>query len=161
MMNDKEFDIYERIEELGIKLCKPSISAEFFISMVEFGDSLVYTSGTGCSENGVLKYKGKLGAEVDLEQGQWSARQCIVNILSNFHHTFGNLNRIGRVVKLLGFVASSPDFSEQTSVMNGASRVLIDIWGTDLGKSARSAIGVTVLPKNQPVEIEAIFELKK
>lgn len=155
------WDIYERLNELSVDLRKPSISAEkMFVSMVEFGDKYVYTSGHGCGENGVIRYLGKVGAEVSLEEGVWSARQCVINILSSLHDQLGDLNRINSVIKVLGFVASEKEFSKQTQIINGASQLLIDIFGEKNGKSARSAIGVNVLPNNQPVEIEIIFELK-
>jgi signal transduction histidine kinase len=86
--------------------------------------------------------------------------RAVINILSNLHIQQGDLNRIKKVIKVLGFVASSNNFFDQPKVMNGASQLLVDIFGEENGKAARSAIGVNVLPNNQPVEVEIIFELK-
>lgn len=153
-------DIYEKLEELKIELLiqKPSIG--IFVPMKEFCNKYVYTSGHGCAYKDTIKYIGKVGSDVNIEDATWSARQCMINILSSFHNQFGDLNKISRVIKILGFVASSSDFYDQSKVLNGASQLLIDIFGEENGKAARSAIGVAVLPKNQPVEIEAILELK-
>lgn len=160
IMEVSTMDIYERLDELEIELFiqKPSIG--IFVPMKEFCGKNVYTSGHGCAYDGTIKYIGKVGSDVNLENATWSARQCMINILSSFHNQFGDLNKISKVIKILGFVASSSDFYDQSKVLNGASQLLIDIFGEENGKAARSAIGVAVLPKNQPVEIEAIFELK-
>jgi enamine deaminase RidA (YjgF/YER057c/UK114 family) len=153
-------DIYERLRELGIELYTPKPPIGIYVPMKEFGGKYVYTSGHGCDYKGVLKYIGKVGEGVSLEEGIWSARQCVINILGNLHNQLGDLNRIKKVIKVLGFVASGNNFFDQPKVMNGASQLLVDIFGEENGKAARSAIGVNVLPKNQPVEVEIIFELK-
>jgi len=153
-------DIYERLRELEVELYTPNPPTGIFVHMKEAGEKYIYTSGHGCAEKGVLKHVGKVGAEVSLEEGIWSARQCAINILSNLHMQLGDLNKIKRIIKVLGFVASSDDFFSQPKVMNGASQLLVDIFGEENGKAARSAIGVNVLPSNQPVEVEMIVELK-
>lgn len=153
-------DVYMRMKDLGIELNDPPEKGGLYSPIVEFGDKLVYVSGNNCKINGVITNPGKVGAEVTLEQGQQAAKQCILNILSNLEKSLGDLNKIKRFVKILGFVASSNDFYLQAEVMNSASQLLLDIFGEKVGLAARSAIGVNVLPNNQPVEIEVLVELK-
>ena len=153
-------DVYKRMLERGIELDVPPAKGGIYSSIVEFGDKLVYVSGNNCKVHGTVLHPGKVGAEVTLEQGQQAARQCILNILSNLQENIGDLNRIGRFVKILGFVASSSDFYLQADVMNGASQLLLDVFGDKVGLAARSAIGVNVLPNNMPVEVEVLVELK-
>ena len=118
---------------------------------------LVYTAG--CGPNiGSDVLAGKLGVEFSVDQGQDAARRCVMNLLSVLHAHLGNLNRIKSVVKLLGFVAGTADFSQQPEVMNGASQLLNEVFG-ERGRHARSAIGTNALPGNIPVEIELICEL--
>lgn len=150
-------NVYTKIEEMGIKFSEV-VPGGIYNTVLEFGDNLCYTSGHNCKVNGVLLTPGKLGAEVTLEEGKDAARQCIINILSSLHNELGDLNRIKKVVKILGFVASTNDFYNQPKVLDAASQMLIDIFG-DAGKAARSAVGVNVLPNNQPVEIELLLEL--
>jgi enamine deaminase RidA (YjgF/YER057c/UK114 family) len=118
------------------------------------------TSGNNCKVNGKLLHAGKLGAEVSPEQGKQDARQCILNILGNLQSEISDLNKIKQIVKILGFVASADGFYDQPGVLDAASELLIDIFGPEAGRCARSAIGVNVLPNNQPVEIEMIFEVE-
>ena len=153
-------DVYARMLELGIELNAPPAKGGIYSPIVEFGDKLVYVSGNNCKVNGTILHPGKVGAEVTLEQGQQAARQCMLNILSNLEKNIGDLNKIRRFVKILGFVASSSDFYLQAEVMNGASQLLLDIFGEKVGLAARSAIGVNVLPNNMPVEVEVLVELK-
>ena len=102
----------------------------------------------------------RLGRDLTLEDGQEEARRCMINILSNLHEEIGDLNRIKRFVKMLAFIASDDDFTQQPLVANGASALIRDVFGDDVGVPTRSAIGVNVLPGNIPVEIELLLELK-
>jgi enamine deaminase RidA (YjgF/YER057c/UK114 family) len=107
--------------------------------------------------DGVLPATGKLGDAVDADAGKAYARTAALNALAAVQEAIGSLDRVTRIVKLVGFVASSPDFTGQPGVINGASEVLGEIFG-DLGKHARSAVGVAVLPLDSPVEVELIVE---
>jgi len=106
---------------------------------------------------GVLPATGKLGAAVSAEEGKELARQCALNALAAVESVIGSLDRITRIVKVVGFVASDPSFTGQPGVINGASDVLGEIFG-DAGVHARSAVGVAVLPLDSPVEVELIVE---
>lgn len=146
----------ERLAELGIDLPEPPAPAAAYVPWVRTGD-LVLTAGQLPLVDGTLPTTGKLGGEVTLEEGQELARQAAVNILAQARAAAGALDGV-RVVKLTCFVASTPDFTQQHLVANGASEFLGDVLG-DAGRHARSAVGVPVLPLDSPVEIEAILEL--
>ena len=152
-------DVYDNIKKAGIKIPNPPAPAGIYTPVREFSDKLLYTSGIGPLKDGKALMTGKLGGELDIQQGQEAARITIVNLISAVEAAIGDLNKIKRIVKVLGFVASTNDFCDQPKVMNGASQILIDIFGEEKGKAARSAIGVNVLPMNIPVEIEAVIEL--
>ena len=117
----------------------------------------VYTSGQLPITQGVLAGTGKVGAEVTSDQAVAMARTCALNAIAAAHALVG-VDSIARVVKVVGFVASAPDFTEQPAVVNGASNFLLEVFGED-GAHARSAVGVAVLPRDAPVEVEVIFEL--
>ena len=148
--------IDERLTELGITLptVVPPVAA--YIPAVVTGN-LVYTSGQLPMVDGALPATGKLGAEVSDEQGKALARQCALNGLAAVASVIGSLDRVTRIVKVVGFVASDPAFTGQPGVINGASEVLGEIFG-DAGVHARSAVGVAVLPLNSPVEVELVVE---
>jgi len=119
---------------------------------------LVYTSGQGSEKDSILVYKGKLGKDLTVEEGYEAAKISIINCLAILKGHLGSLDRVKRVIKLLGFVASVPEFDQQPYVINGASDLLIEIFG-EKGRHARSAIGVNILPFGTPVEIEMIVEV--
>jgi enamine deaminase RidA (YjgF/YER057c/UK114 family) len=148
--------IGQRLAELGITLpvVVPPVAA--YIPAVVTGN-LVYTSGQLPMVDGVLPATGKLGAGVSAETGKALARQCALNGLAAVESVIGSLDRVTRIVKVVGFVASDPSFTGQPGVINGASEVLGDIFG-DAGVHARSAVGVPVLPLDSPVEVELIVE---
>ena len=152
-------DVNKKILELDIELPNMPCKAGLYSQCVKFSDKLVYLSGCGPDLNGVEVYKGKLGNEVSIEQGQLATRNCLLNALAILKSNIGDLNRVKRFVKIISFVASSDDFYQQPLVANGASQCLIDIFGEEIGTCARSAIGVNVLPGNIPVEIEFLIEL--
>lgn len=153
-------NVYDRLEELGIKLLAPTPKGGIYSMVRPYGDHLLCVSGTAPHNSVDENMCGKLGSEYTIEEGQEAARRCMINILSNLHHELGDLNRIKQFVKLLGFVASAPDFYEHPQVINGASKLLKDVFGEEAGLPARSAIGVAALPWNIPVEIEVVVELK-
>ena len=152
-------DIYQRLEELGIELPVAPTPAGLYTQVVPFGSNLCYMSGCGSTSDS-CKLTGKVGGELTLEQGQAAARSTAINMLSVLHRDLGDLNRIARWIKVLGFVASDPSFYDQPKVMNGASQLILDVFGDPAGRPARSAIGAPSLPGNIPVEIEALIELK-
>ena len=146
----------DRLVELGI--ISPSVAKPLaaYVPAVVVGN-LVYTSGQLPSVEGKLAFTGKVGAEVDADTARDLARTCVLNGLAAAKNVLGSLDRITRVVKVVGFVASDPSFTGQPGVINGASELLGEIFG-DAGVHARSAVGVAVLPLDAPVEIEFLFE---
>ncbi|NLC68350.1 MAG: RidA family protein [Clostridiaceae bacterium] len=152
--------VYERMKELGIKLPKPPVPMGVYFPAKQFGEKFIYVSGQGPVVNGNALYKGKVGKELSLEDGQKAAYACMLNILGILEEKIKDLNKVKSVVKILGFVASAEDFFDQPKVINAASQLLVDIFGEDIGKASRSAVGTNVLPGNIPVEIEALFEIE-
>jgi enamine deaminase RidA (YjgF/YER057c/UK114 family) len=146
----------DRLAELGLQVPASSKPVAAYIPAVASGN-LVYTSGQLPMVDGVLPATGKVGSEVDPDAAKQLARTCVLNGLAAARSAIGSLDRITRVVKVVGFVASDPSFSGQPGVINGASELLGEIFG-DAGAHARSAVGVAVLPLDSPVEIEFVFE---
>jgi len=155
----EEMCVYERMKELNINLPQPPAKLGMYVLTREFCTNLIYTSGFGPIVDGKAAFTGKVGKDLTIEQGQEAARITMLNILCAVHENIGDLNKIVKVVKILGFIACSDDFYDQPKVLNGASKVLADIFGEKAGIGARSAIGTNVLPGNIPVEIEVIFEV--
>ncbi|GGD89463.1 hypothetical protein GCM10011390_05340 [Aureimonas endophytica] len=150
--------IEERLRAAGVSLPDAAAPAANYVSYVLFG-SMLQTSGQLPLDAGRIAVSGKLGADVALEDGQRAARFCAINILAQAKAALGgDLGRIRRLLKLTVFVASASTFTEQHKVANGASDFLVEILG-DLGKHARSAVGVPSLPLDAAVEIEALFEI--
>jgi enamine deaminase RidA (YjgF/YER057c/UK114 family) len=118
----------------------------------------VYTSGQLPVVNGELLATGKVGVEIDPEQAAELAARCALNAIAAIKSVIGDLDKVVRVVKVVGFVASDPEFSGQPAVMNGASNLLLEAFG-EAGRHARSAVGVAVLPRNAPVEVEVVVEV--
>lgn len=147
----------ERLRELELELPEPPPAKANYIGLHRVG-SLVFTSGHGPFDDGELVFIGKLGSDLDVATGQLSARLVMLNVLATLKREIGELDRVKRVVKLLVLVNSEPDFTEQHLVANGASDLLVDIFG-ERGRHARSAVGMVSLPFGISVEIEAIFEV--
>ena len=150
--------IEEKIKELGFLLPEAPKPLAAYVPAVKV-DGFVFTSGQLPTENGVLKYKGKVGAQVSETEGSKAAEICALNCLSVIKSVAGSLDNIEQVVKLTAFVNSADFYSGQPRVANGASELLVKIFG-DKGKHARSAVGVSELPLDAPVEIEMIVRLK-
>lgn len=148
--------IDERLTELGITVPTLAKPAGVYVPYVVTGN-LVFTAGQLPFVDGVLPATGKVGDAVDASDAQQHARTAALNALAAVQEAIGSLDRVTRIVKLVGFVASTPDFTGQPGVINGASEVLGEIFG-DLGKHARSAVGVAVLPLDSPVEVELVVE---
>lgn len=150
--------IESRLRELGITLPQAAAPAANYVSYVISGN-LLYLSGQLPIEAGKLAVTGLLGRDVDVAGGQRAAELCAINILAQAKTALGgDLGRIVRVIKLNGFVASTPDFTEQHLVINGASNLIATILG-EAGKHARAAVGMAALPLNAAVEIDAIMEI--
>lgn len=148
--------VESRLAELGLSLPPVAKPVAAYVPAIVTGN-LVYTSGQLPFVDGQLPATGKVGATIDAEDARAMARTCVLNGLAAAHGVIGSLDRITRVVKVVGFVASHPDFTGQPGVINGASVLLGEIFG-EAGAHARSAIGVGVLPLDSPVEIEFVFE---
>lgn len=146
----------KRLEELGYELPQVAKPLASYVPALKVGNQ-VWTSGQLPLVDGQLPATGKVGAEVSLEQAQDLARRSILNALAAVDAEVG-LDNVSRVLKVVGFVSSDPDFLDQPEVINGASDLIGEIFG-DAGQHARSAVGVAVLPKNSPVEIELIVEI--
>lgn len=146
----------DRLAELGVQVPTTSKPVAAYVPAVATGN-LVYTSGQLPMVDGALAMTGKVGAEVSADDAKALARTCVLNGLAAARTAIGSLDRITRVVKVVGFVASDPSFSGQPGVINGASELLGEIFG-EAGSHARSAVGVAVLPLDAPVEIEFVFE---
>lgn len=148
----------QRLAELGYELPDPNPAVGAYVGAVTVGN-IVFVSGHGPYKDGEFVYKGKLGREVDVATGQAAAALTIVNLLASLKAEIGELGRVRRVVKLLVLVNSDPEFGEQPTVANGASELLVEVFGPKRGPHARSAIGMGALPFGIPVEIEGIFEI--
>ncbi|GAA4562186.1 RidA family protein [Planotetraspora kaengkrachanensis] len=147
----------ERIAGLGLVLPEVVPPLAAYVPAVRTGDH-VYTSGQLPMVDGKLAATGKVGAEVSAEEAKELARVCGLNAIAALRSVAGDLSNVARIVKVVGFVASAPDFTGQPQVVNGVSELLGEVFG-DAGKHARSAVGVAVLPLDAPVEVEIIAEL--
>ena len=148
-----------RLAAVGLALPPPPKAVANYIGLVRV-DKLVFVSGHGPVENGEYVYRGKLGRDIDVETGRKAAQLTMLNMLATLKAELGELERIERVVKLLVMVNSAPDFTEQPVVANGASDLLVEIFGPERGRHARSAVGMGALPFGISVEIEGIFEIR-
>jgi enamine deaminase RidA (YjgF/YER057c/UK114 family) len=149
--------VEERLSALGHAVPEVAPPVAVYVPAVQTGN-LVYTSGQLPLVSGVLMGTGKVGAEVTPEQAAQMAAQCALNAIAAIRALTGDLDRVVRVVKVVGFVASDPGFSGQPGVVNGASELLGAAFG-EAGVHARSAVGVAVLPLDAPVEVEVIVEI--
>jgi len=147
----------ERLEELGLGVPEVAKPVAAYMPAVRTGN-FVYTSGQLPLRAGQLIATGKVGAEVSPDLAVECAQQCALNALAAIKSVIGDLSRVERVVKVVAFVASTPDFTGQPGVANGASELMGKVFG-DSGQHARSAVGVAVLPLDAPVEVELIAEV--
>ena len=146
----------QRISDLGIVLPQVATPAGAYVPAVVSGN-LVFTAGQIPLVDGKLATTGKVGKDLTAEQAKEIARICALNAVAAVKSVIGDLDRVKKVVKVVGFVASDPSFSQQPAVVNGASELLEQIFG-EKGIHARSAVGVAVLPLDAPVEVELIVE---
>lgn len=148
----------ERLENLGIKLPVPGTPTANYVSCVQDGN-IIYLSGHGPFKDGKPAFTGKLGRDLSVEDGYQAARLCAIGHLGVLKAHLGDLDRVDRILKLLAFVASADGFTEQSKVVNGASDLLVEVFG-ERGRHARSAIGTSQLPLDIPVEIEMIVRIR-
>ena len=151
-------EIENRLKEIGIELPSPVKPVANYVTTVQTGN-LVFTSGHGpVNVSGDLQ-TGQLGADMTVEEGYQSARLVGLGLISTFKDALGDLDRIKRVVKVVGFVNSTPAFLDHPKVINGVSDLLVEVFG-DKGRHARSAVGMVQLPGGIPVEVEVIVEVE-
>jgi enamine deaminase RidA (YjgF/YER057c/UK114 family) len=149
-----------RLAERGYRLAEPPPPLGRYVRAVRTGD-LVFTAGHGPFDaDGATAMRGQVGGELTLEEGREAARLCIVSCLASLRSELGDLERVGRVVKMLAFVNCAPGFSSTSAVVDGASELLGDVFG-ERGVHARAAIGTSVLPGDIPVEIEIVVEVRR
>lgn len=151
--------INKRLAEIGLTLPTPMKPVANYVPWVRTGN-LVFVSGQGAVVDGKILYQGQVGDTVSLDDAVKSARGCAVNILAQIRDACGgDLDRVSRVVKLVGFVNATPAFTDHPKVINGASDLMVDVFG-DKGRHARSAVGSPSLPFNLSVEVEAVVEIE-
>lgn len=150
--------IEEKLEALGLSLPTPPAKAGSYAPAKKFGDNLYFVSGCGPSIGTTIT--GTLGKDVTAEQGYEYAKNCMLNVLAVLKREIGDLDKVKNVVKVTCFVASTDDFFAQPQVANGGTELLIQLFGEEVGMPSRSAVGVSALPLNMPVETEALFQVE-
>ncbi|HKC24576.1 MAG TPA: RidA family protein [Thermoanaerobaculia bacterium] len=151
--------IEDRLRELEIELPEPSKPGANYVPAVRSGN-LVFLTGQLSQWNGERRFIGKLGHEFGVEEGRQAARLCALNLIAHLKEALGgDLDRVARCVRLAGYVNSTPDFTGQSQVMNGASDVFVEVFG-ERGRHARMAVGVSALPYDVAVEVEGVFEVE-
>ena len=151
-------NIDQRLADLGITLPEAAAPVASYVPAVQSGGLLHISGQISFAEDGSL-IKGRLGEDVDLDQGVAAARRCGIMLLAQMKAALGSLDRVGRIVKLGVFVNSTPAFTDQPKVANGASELMQEVFG-EAGRHARSAVGVAVLPLGVAVEVDAIVEVQ-
>jgi len=146
----------DNLKQKNITLPPPTTPVANYVPAVRVGN-LLFFSGAGPSPSTA---KGKVGKDLSLEQGYQAARATGLNLLATARATLGSLDRVKKIVKVLGMVNSAPGFTDQPKVINGFSDLMVEVFGVAIGKHARSAVGVAELPLNIPVEIELILEVE-
>ena len=149
----------QKLTELGLVLPTLPGSKGIYKSCLEVGNLLYISGHVSINEDGSFII-GKVGADVDDDEAKRAALQCGLAILSSIKAHFGNLNRIKRVIKILGMVNAVPEYTKHALIINGCSELYVQLWGNDNGKGVRSAVGMGSLPNNVAVEIEAVFEFE-
>lgn len=151
--------IEERLEQMGLKLPAPPEPAGNYLPASRSGNQL-WLAGVGSRTSDGSRIAGKLGTDLTLEQGYEAARWCALNLLSRMKAELGDLDQVERVVKVVGFINSAPDFEGQARVLDGASDLFVELFGDD-GRHARSAPGMAALPGNIAVIVECVVEIKE
>ncbi len=150
--------IDDRLDALGIELPEPSTPGANYVPYVRTGN-LLFMTGQLSQWNGERRFVGKLGRDYGIEEGRQAARLCALNVIAHLRTALdGDLDRVARCVRIAGFVNSTPEFTAQSQVMNGASDLFVEVFG-EAGRHARLAIGVSALPYDVAVEVEGVFEV--
>lgn len=152
-------EIERKLRELGFELPKPPIPAANYIGSVAVGN-LLFVGGNIGRIDGKLKYSGKVGDKVTLEQAYEMARNCALNHLAIIKASLGDLDKVERIVKVLGYVNIAPGFTDMPKVVNGESDLLVRLWG-EKGQHARAAVGIASLSQEAPVETEVIVQIRE
>jgi enamine deaminase RidA (YjgF/YER057c/UK114 family) len=150
--------IEKKLNDLGIELPTAAAPMANYVGFVRTGNLLVVSGQLCFDAEGNLVAKGKLGADVSVEDGQKAARACAINLMAQIKGALGDLDKVVRVVRLGGFINSIPTFLDGPKVMNGASDLMVTAFA-DRGRHARTTVGVTVLPMDSAVEVEGMFEV--
>lgn len=151
-------DFDKRLKDLNIVLAKPSAPLASYVKTVRVGN-LVYMAGHGPDKPDGTRVTGRVGDDLTLEQGQEAARLTAISLLSSLKAELGDLNKVKRIVKVLGMVQCTPEFKDQPKVMNAFSDLMVQVFG-EKGKHARSAVGMSALPANWATEIEMVVEVE-
>lgn len=154
--------ITDRLAELGLELPQPFApppGIEFPFDLVKVRGELAYVSGHLPVDGSTVLVSGRVGAELELEQGYEAARLTALSIFASLQHELGDLDRVSGWVKALGFVQCAPGFEKPPAVINGFTDLVLEVWGPQAGRHARSAVGAGQLPFDVPVEVEAIVEI--
>jgi len=149
--------VEKKLGELGVTLTQPAAPVANYVPFVRTGN-LLFVSGQVCLETGALVAKGQLGGGVSIEDGQKAARACAINLLAQVKAALGDLDKVVRVVRLGGFVNAAAGFADGPKVMNGASDLMVAVFG-DKGRHSRTTVGVSALPQNAAMEVEGLFEV--
>jgi enamine deaminase RidA (YjgF/YER057c/UK114 family) len=147
-----------KLASLGITLPTPAAPIANYVASVRSGNMLTVSGQLCFGADGKLAAKGRLGDGVSIEDGQKAARACAVNLLAQAKAAVGDLDKVVRVVRLGGFINSAPGFADGPKVMNGASDLMVEVFG-EKGRHARSTVGVAALPADAAVEVEGLFEV--
>ncbi len=147
-----------KIEELGLTLPTPGTPMGNYVPGVRTGN-LVFLSGVGPGQPDGMRWSGKVGRDYTTEEAYQAARGCALNLLGNLKSVIGDLDKVTRVVKVLGMVNADPEFTSPPAVINGCSDLLVELFG-ERGRHARSAVGMAALPNAIPVEIEMVVEVE-
>ena len=150
--------VEKKLASLGINLPTPASPIANYVPFVRSGNMLVVSGQLCFGADGNLVAKGQLGNGVSMDDGQKAARACAINLLAQLKSALGDLDKVARVVRLGGFINSAPGFSDGPKVMNGASDLMVEVFG-EKGRHARSTVGVAALPANAAVEVEGQFEI--
>ena len=153
--------IARRLAELKIQLPNPSVPAANYVPFTVSGP-LVFVAGQVSQWNGERRYKGKVGDSLTIEDAHAAARLCALNLLAHLQVACGgDLDRVTRVIRLGGFVNCTPEFTDQPKCVNGASDLMVEVFGKEIGSHARTAVGVASLPGGVSVEVDGIFEVRR
>ena len=150
--------VENKLASLGISLPTPASPIANYVPFVRNGNLLVLSGQLCFGADGKLIAKGQLGGSVSIEDGQKAARACAINLLAQVKAALGDLDKVNRVLRLGGFINSAPGFTDGPKVMNGASDLMVEVFG-DKGRHARTTVGVAALPADAAIEVEGLFEV--